>query len=197
MITGRNKFKLNQVPGSDANSGCLFAALLPCCPATQSRPAKTQNNCPSLLSTLPTRENVLAPGYQRISWPPSPKPPATRTCPLINMIQPVSLVSLSEHTHPPVQLSASWQKGKNCFFCTHPPPNGPHIPLIPRLIPPDHRTQLLLTNHPRPPSCISLKILISSGFSGIFALHTPPLAAHAIPLLPYFISFSLISVTVH
>ena len=158
MITERNKFKLNQAPGSDANSGCLFAALLPCCPATQSRPAKTQNNCPSLLSTLPTRENVLAPGYQRISWPPSPKPPATRTCPLINMIQPVSPVSLSEHTHLTVQSSDHCEnKYQHVFPCVHPPPNGLHIPLIPRLIPPDHRTQLLLTNHPRPPSCISLK----------------------------------------
>jgi hypothetical protein len=156
MITGRNKFKLNQVPGSDANSGCLF---LPCCLAAlllSPDLPKTQNNCPSLLSTLPTRENVLAPGYQRISWPPSPKPPATRTCPLINMIQPVSPVSLSEHTHPPVQLSASWQKGKIVF------PAPIHLrmartsPSFPALFLPAN-SHSLLTNHPRPPSFISLK----------------------------------------
>jgi hypothetical protein len=187
MITGRNKFKLNQVPGSDANSGCLFAALLPCY-SVQTCQKKTQNNCPSLLSTLPTRENVLAPGYQRISWPPSPKPPATRTCPLINMIQPVSPVSLSEHTHPPVQLSASWQKGKIVF----PAPihlrmarTSPSFPAL--FLPTTARSYSLPTT--LSPVLHFIKILISSGFSGIFALRTPPLAAYATPVLTLFYFF--------
>jgi hypothetical protein len=190
MITERNKFKLNQVPGSDANSGCLFAALLPCCPATQSRPAKTQNNCPSLLSTLPTRENVLAPGYQRISWPPSPKPPATRAS-LINMIQPVSPVSLSEHTHTSQSRARLTVKRiQNCFSCVHPPPNGPHIPLIPALFLPANSHSIL---HPLPvlPSAFFINVPY---LLGIFWASRPAyatLGSAAIPLLTLFYFFFL------
>jgi hypothetical protein len=177
----------------------LVASLLPCCLAAlllSPDLPKTQNNCPSLLSTLPTRENVLAPGYQRISWPPSPKPPATRAS-LINMIQPVSPVSLSEHTHTSQSRARLTVKRiQNCFSCVHPPPNGPHIPLIPALFLPANSHSIL---HPLPvlPSAFLLTFLIFSGFSGLLALHTPPLAAPPSLFLHYFISFSLISVTVY
>jgi hypothetical protein len=79
------------------------------------------------------------------------------------------------------------------FFLRPSTSEWPAHPPHPRLIPP---SQLAFTPYQPPSSPVLhfIKILISSGFSGLFALHTPPLAAHAIPLLPYFISFHLIYV---
>ena len=144
------------------------------------------------MSTLPTRENVLAPGYLRISWPPSPKPPATRAS-LINLIQPVSPVSLSEHTHLTVQSSAHCEKNTSMFFLRPSPSQWPAHPPRPRLIPP---SQLAFTPYqpPRPPSCISFKILFPRDFLGF-----SPCIRHLWQPTPslfslfYFFSFNLCS----
>jgi hypothetical protein len=175
----------------------LVASLLPCCLAAlllSPDLPKTQNNCPSLLSTLPTRENVLAPGYQRISWPPSPKPPATRTCPLINMIQPVSPVSLSEHTHLTVQSSAHCEKNTRMFFLRPSTSEWPAHPPHPRLIPP---SQLAFTPY-QPPSSPVLHFIKIFNLLGIFWAFRPAYATFGSPRHPsfalfYFFSFNLCS----
>jgi hypothetical protein len=172
---------------------CCLVVLLPCYSVQTCH--KHKITVQVLLSTLPTRENVLAPGYLRISWPPSPNPPATRAS-LIKMIQPVSPVSLSEHTHTSQSRARLTVKRiPELFF-----PRPFHLrmartsPSSPALFLPAN-SHSLLTNHPRPPSCISLKIF---NLLGIFWAFRPAYTTfgslrHPSFALFYFFSFNLCS----
>jgi hypothetical protein len=173
----------------------LVASLLCCClpaPCYTDQPChKQENNCPKLLSSLPTRKNYLAPGYLRISWPSVPKTSSNSVPPLIKSHSPEHSVPCSQQANSPQDITGSQQNAESLLTAKHNrpqhpfhplPSNGAPIPLFPSLIPPCRLTQLL-HNHPRPSSFVPPLIFYPLGISGLLALHTPPFYNIVIHLL--------------
>jgi hypothetical protein len=87
--------------------------------------------CPNQLTSQPARSSLsdsLAPGYRKESWPPCPKPPATR-CPYNGSLKlPISKLSTPENTKqkssPPFKMLPPSKN--NDPPCKTPPR---HIPL--------------------------------------------------------------------